>query len=84
MTSFVEMRNLERMRVKRPPGEVETLREAWELACEDADDACEAWFAAAERDRATAYHAYVAASDREAAAAQLLRCGAARPSSAAA
>jgi hypothetical protein len=78
MKSFADTRNQQRIRVRRPPGQVETLREAWELAHEDACAASETWREAGHRERGDAYHAYVAAADREAAAAELLRAGACR------
>jgi hypothetical protein len=78
MTSFADTTNQERMRVRRPPGQVEILREAWDLAREDAGAAGETWREAGHRERADAYHAYVAAADREAAAAELLRAGVCR------
>ncbi len=48
------------------------LWEAWQLAREDARDACRAWLDARKEDRERAYWAYVAAADREAAAGALL------------
>jgi hypothetical protein len=67
----------ERMRIRRRPGEVDTLWEAWALACEDAADAYLDWESADREDRADAYCAYLAAVDRETAAMEFLRTHAA-------
>lgn len=61
-----------RRQVRCQSGKLEPLWEAWQLAREDASDACHGWLAAAHDDRARAYNAYVAAADREAAASALL------------
>jgi hypothetical protein len=49
------------------------LWQAWQLACEEAGAAYRAWSRAPREPRAEAYWAYVAAADREAAAAEGLR-----------
>jgi hypothetical protein len=66
--SYVDIASGERVKVKRRPGQVELLWEAWQLACEDVVDAYLGWRSAGREDRADAYCAYVAAADREAAA----------------
>jgi hypothetical protein len=65
--------NCERVAIKRQPGQIEPLWQAWELAREDASAARLDWWEAGDRDRADAYSAYVAAADREAAAEDYLR-----------
>jgi hypothetical protein len=55
-----------------------TLWAAWQLACEEAGDAYRAWSRAPREPRAEAYWAYVAAADREAAAAENLQTALAR------
>ena len=68
-----------RQRVRCRPDTVDMLWEAWQLACEDARDACRGWLDAGGEDRARAYWVYVAAADREAAAGALLRARASPP-----
>jgi hypothetical protein len=54
------------------------MREAWRFATEDAADAYRRWAGAPRELRSDAYCAYMAAADREAAAAKLLEavaCG---------
>lgn len=75
MNSYAATRDLERIRVRRPAGNVETLWDAWDLAREDAGDAYQTWSDAAAADRADAHRVYVAAADRESAAARLLHVG---------
>ena len=65
--------NGERISIKRQRGQIAPLWQAWELAREDASDARLGWGEAGDEDRANAYSAYVAAADREAAAADHLR-----------
>jgi hypothetical protein len=60
-----------------------TLWEAWLLARDDAGAAYRAWSRASREPRAEAYWAYVAAADREAAAAAHLRAAFAAPGKAA-
>lgn len=69
----LDSRNSERVPIKRRPGQGKPLWQAWELAREDASDACLGWREAGDEDRADAYSAYVAAADREAAAQDHLR-----------
>ena len=76
MKSYGHIRDPQRMRIQRHPGQLEPLREACELAREDADEAYRRWRAAAPCDRAEAYYAYVAAADREAAADRFLNANA--------
>ena len=51
----------------------DVMRRAWHLACEDALGAYRAWCDAARTAKADAHAAFVAAADREAAAAEGLR-----------
>lgn len=51
--------------------DVEDLLQSWSDAREDAADAYAAWQRCGLADRTTAYHVYIAASDREAAAERL-------------
>jgi hypothetical protein len=71
--SYVDIANGQRVRVKREPGQFETLWEALELAREDVGDAYLCWCSAGRADRADAYCAYLAAADREAAAEDFVR-----------
>ena len=57
----------------------EALRDAWRSAADDAAAAYAAWSDAAVRHRRTTYAVYLAAADREAAAARELRSALRRP-----
>jgi hypothetical protein len=57
---------------------IENLWDAWASAEEDCDAALGAWFSAASGERARRHAAYLAALDREAHAAMVLREGLAR------
>jgi hypothetical protein len=73
VSSYVDMSHTQRVQIRRQPGQVKPLWQAWELACEDASDAYLDWWEADHEDRSDAYSAYVAAADREAAAGNYLR-----------
>ncbi len=57
--------------------DVELVFDAWVAACDEAHEAYDAWRDAQREDQADAYAVYVAAADRESAAAAALAASAA-------
>lgn len=56
----------------RPEADVELIFDAWVAACDHSRDAYDAWRDAPRESQAEAYAVYVAAADRESAAAAAL------------